>query len=138
MSGTQDKTNIKNQILKHMLQNDISDIDRAYKYRDILFDFSVITQLTITLSTAGIMISNLINTSQTSSWKNPRQTIFVSGLFILSSGLGSFINHIDKQFQQQQVNILKKYNMYNSKYIDQNIEPYDAKEQMKILSIKKT
>ena len=138
MSNTQDKTNIKNHISKHMLQNDIGDIDRAYKYRDILFDFSVVTQFTITLSTAGIMISNLINASQTSSGKSPRYTMFVSGLFILSSGLGSFINHTDKQFQQQQVNILKKYNMYNSKYIDQNIEPYDTKEQMKNLSIKKT
>lgn len=123
-----DKNYIKNKIAEQSIRNDVYDIERAYKYRDILFDISIFTQFTTTISTAGIMLSNILNT-HSGGTKN-KFTIGVSGIFIFSSGINYFINHLDRQFNQQQINILKKYDMYNDKYIDQNVEIYDAKERM--------
>jgi hypothetical protein len=104
-------------------------MERTYKYRDILFNLSMFTQFTTNISTAGIILSNIINTHSTGI-RNTKFNIVMSGIFIFSSGTSQLINQFDKQLNQQQINILKKYDMYNDEYIDQNIEIHDTDEKI--------
>ncbi len=126
---TQTKSNVE--INKMFGENEISDTNKFFKLRNILFNSSIATNIMATVGLSGLTIVNVFSTAIQNYKINPRIQMPFFAFFILGTGLNYSIYNIDKNIEQQQYKLLSKYcsnpnNQYDQSAVSYTTDPINT------------